>query len=295
MHMNTMKTRPNNKTYNSMKRIITLRAALMLAIAASTVLPMAAQDQLITFFAHRGSRYEFDENTLDAFQKCYDSGLRGYETDMRMTSDGEILITHDERLGRITPCNRKVEELTAAEIRKLRTNKGNKMMFLPELVDFLADKDSLYVEFEMKTQPESSYPAARLEEYCNKIYTAIMASKPASSTYVFTSKDTRALKMMQKLYPGIDLLYIMDEPVSEQSIIKAIDMGVKRIGCRMEGTSKKAVQLAKKAGLIVALWPGPDENAFMLGAYLGADAMCCDRAVQVKKFLDEKALWIRYK
>jgi glycerophosphoryl diester phosphodiesterase len=33
----------------------------------------------------------------------------------------------------------------------------------------------------------------------------------------------------------------------------------------------------------------------MLGAYLGADFMCTDIPVQVKKFLAEKAPWIKVK
>ena len=66
-------------------------------------------------------------------------------------------------------------------------------------------------------------------------------------------------------------------------------------GCRIEGTSKAMVDLAHKAGLYVSLWPGQSPEEFMRGAYLGADALNSDRAVEVKNWLDKNAPWIKYK
>ncbi|HCH41277.1 MAG TPA: glycerophosphodiester phosphodiesterase, partial [Alistipes obesi] len=214
---------------------------------------------------------------------------------IRMTRDGELVISHDETLARLTPCKRVVETMTADEIRKVKTNQGNDLIFLPELVDFFADKDNVYIEFEMKTKPVESYPEERLREYCEKVYNTVMAKKPANSLYLFTSSDKRALKMMRSLHPDVDLLLIISKPICEETILEAIDMGIKRLGCRIEGTSKAMVDLAHKAGLYVSLWPGQSPEEFMRGAYLGADALNSDRAVEVKNWLDKNAPWIKYK
>lgn len=72
-------------------------------------------------------------------------------------------------------------------------------------------------------------------------------------------------------------------------------MGIKRIGCNMNGTTRSAVKKAKEAGLSVSLWPSRTPEDIMLGVYLGAEFLCCDRAIEVKKFLDEKATWVKYK
>ena len=176
------------------------------ALALTGAAEVLAQEQVIQLFAHRGSRFEYDENTLPAFKASYDAGLRGFETDIRMTRDGELVISHDETLARLTPCKRVVETMTADEIRKVKTNQGNDLIFLPELVDFFADKDNVYIEFEMKTKPVESYPEERLREYCEKVYNTVMAKKPANSLYLFTSSDKRALKMMRSLHPDVDLL-----------------------------------------------------------------------------------------
>ena len=109
--------------------------------------------------AHRGGRAEFDENTLSAFQVAYARGLRGFETDVRMCRDGALVIMHDETIDRTTLGKGAVEDLTEAELRQVRTRKGNPILFLDELVAFLADKQGLYIEFEMKTN-SARYPAA---------------------------------------------------------------------------------------------------------------------------------------
>lgn len=268
---------------------------IMSLAAAAMSLTAMAQSQTVQFFAHRASRFEFDENTLPAFKACYDLDIRGFETDIRMAKDGRLVVNHDETFARLTDCTNTVESMNSEDIQKITTFQGNKILFLDELVDFLADKDGVYVEFEMKTKPESSYPEDRLREYCDKLYKTVMTKKPEHSTYLFTSSDRRALNMMKKLHPDADLLIIFSKPVCDETIQMAEAMGIRRIGCQMNGTTRSMVRKAKEAGLYVSLWPSRTPEDIMLGVYLGAEFLCCDRAVEVKKFLDEKAPFVRYK
>ncbi len=254
-----------------------------------------AQTQEIRCFSHRGGRMEHDENTMQAFKASYDAGYRGFEVDIRMTSDGELVVTHDSTLDRTTNGTGTVELTTAAEIRKLRTKKGNEILFIDELLDFLKDIDGLYVEFELKTSPVKLYPEDRLQKYCDKLYKAVMKSRPADAEYVFTSSDYRGLRYLQQKYPGVDLLMISSKPCNDETIDLALALGIKRIGCTMDGTSRKAVKKAHDKGLTVSLWPGQSTADFMLGAYLGADFMCTDIPIEVKNFLAEKAPWIKVK
>ena len=274
-----------------MKRVF-FAFSLLLAMAT---MDGVAQEQQIRCFSHRGGRMEHDENTMEAFQASYKAGYRGFEVDIRMTSDGELVVTHDSTLDRTTNGTGTVEKTTAADIRKLRTKKGNKLIFIDELLAFLKDIDGLYVEFELKTSPKELYPEARLQEYCDKLYNAVMASRPADAEYVFTSSDYRGLRYLQQKYPGVDLLMISSKPCNDETIDLALALGITRIGCTMDGTSRKAVKKAHEKGLTVSLWPGYTPEDFMLGAYLGADFMCTDIPVQVKKFLAEKAPWIKVK
>jgi glycerophosphoryl diester phosphodiesterase len=52
---------------------------------------------------HRGHHAAFPENTLDAFQAAVDIGADGVETDLRMTSDGQLVLFHDRVLANGQP------------------------------------------------------------------------------------------------------------------------------------------------------------------------------------------------
>jgi glycerophosphoryl diester phosphodiesterase len=238
---------------------------------------------------------EHDENTMQAFVASNKAGYNGFETDVRMTKDGQLVITHDSNLERTTNGSGAVEEKTANEIRQLSTKKGNKMIFIDELMDFLKDKKGLYVEFEMKTNPTSLYPEEKLPEYCDKLYKAVMKDKPADAMFVFTSSDYRALKYMQTHYPDADLLLITSKPCDDETIALCKTVGINRLGATMNGTSRAAVQKAHKEGLIVSLWPGQSAADFMLGAYLGCDYMCTDIPIELKGWIEKNAPELKVK
>lgn len=268
-----------------MKRLFILAVALFFGVAAE-----AQEAREVQHFAHRASRHEFDENTLDAFKKTYAKGIRGYETDIRMTGDGELVISHDETLSRLTPSDGNVEEMTRKEISKVRTDKGNKILFVDELAKWLSKHDGIYVEWEMKS---GAYDDDKLREYCDKLYSIAMKNKPANSTYLFTSFDKRSLRMMRELHPEADLMLIIGKPLSEDCINQALEMDIKRLACNMGGTSRDMVNKAKQAGLIVSLWPGQSIEDFQLGVALGADALCCDKAVEVMEFAKKNMKWVK--
>jgi glycerophosphoryl diester phosphodiesterase len=52
-------------------------------------------------FGHRGSSGTHPENTIASFQAAVDAGARYLETDVHMTRDGEIVVSHDDDLERM--------------------------------------------------------------------------------------------------------------------------------------------------------------------------------------------------
>lgn len=243
------------------------------------------QNRTVQLFAHRGGVLEFDENTLSAFKGSYNKGLRGFETDVRLTKDGELVIFHDASLERLTGQKGIVEEMTSTQLRAIKTKKGNPILFLDELLDFLSDKEGIYLELEMKTD-EKAYPQEKLEKYCDKLYKVASAKKPASSTYLFTSFDKRPLRYIKATYPDADMLFITSRPCSEETVSETLELGLKRLGCNLDGTSRAAVKSAHKAGILVSCWPGKSVEDFQLGVALGCDFLCSDVPVAVKQWAD---------
>ena len=248
----------------------------------------------VQFFAHRGSRFEYDENTMLAFREAYARGARGFETDVRMTGSGDLILSHDESLYRTCGVDKQTEDLTTEECLKIKTKSGNDLALCQELADFLADKPNMYVEWEIKTIPEL-YTEAKLEELCEKLWNMTMPQKPASSLYLFTSFDKRALKIMKRLHPEAEMMLLKSKPASPEILMEAYNMGIMRVGCKMDGTHRSTIRLGHKLGMIVSLWPGNNKEDFFLGAALGCDAMCCDRFFEVAEWAEKNLPFVKIK
>ncbi len=276
------------------RKTLSYLVMILISVASLLLQQAHAQDKAVQLFAHRAGAHEQDENTLQAFQKTYDQGLRGFETDIRMTKDGELVIFHDASLERMTGLQGIVEEMTAAELRNVKTKKGNPLLFLDELLIFLEDKPGVYLELEMKTNPKA-YPQELLEEYCDKLYKAATAKKPETSTYLFTSFDKRPLQYIKATYPDADMLFITSSPLTKEVMQETLDLGINRVGCNLGGTSRKMVQEAQEAGILVSLWPGHSVNDFLLGVYLGSDYLCSDVPVEVLQYMNKNMPWVNLK
>lgn len=67
-------------------------------------------------FAHRGASSRAPENTLEAFRLAILSGAGGLELDVHMTSDGRIVVIHDDSVDRITEGTGLVRRMTLHEV-----------------------------------------------------------------------------------------------------------------------------------------------------------------------------------
>ena len=95
---------------------------------------------------HRGARAYEPENTLRSFAKAIELGVNAIEFDARKTKDNEIVVIHDETVDRTTNGRVLVRELTLAEIKRLVTDKGEKVPTLEEALDFLDRKVKILIE-----------------------------------------------------------------------------------------------------------------------------------------------------
>lgn len=270
-----------------MKHLFPLFLGVCLALGAT------ANAQTIRTFAHRGGRLERDENTLAAFTEAWNGGYHGFETDIRMSKDGVLYVCHDNTLDRTTTGTGILEEKLSAELDTLHTKKGNAFLRFDDLVRFLDGKDSLYVEFEMKTTPASAYPQERLEVYLEKLYQGVSSIRTQGSTLLFTSFDLRGLLWLQQHHPDAEVMPIFGNALNDDNLAVAKALGVKRIACTVDGTSRAAVAKAHKAGMQVSLWPCQKPEDFMLAIYLGSDLMCNDIPFALRDWMNAHAPWVK--
>ncbi|EGL81656.1 glycerophosphoryl diester phosphodiesterase [Caldalkalibacillus thermarum TA2.A1] len=96
--------------------------------------------------AHRGSSQLAPENTLPAIKQALRDRIEAIEIDVQMTKDGQVIVFHDEWLGRTTNGNGFVYDTLYAEIRRLDAGKwfhprftGTHVPLLAEVLKLLKD------------------------------------------------------------------------------------------------------------------------------------------------------------
>jgi glycerophosphoryl diester phosphodiesterase len=67
-------------------------------------------------FGHRGSAGTHPENTLESFRAAVALGVQYLEFDIHMTRDGEVVVSHDDRLERNCGRTGVIREMTYAEL-----------------------------------------------------------------------------------------------------------------------------------------------------------------------------------
>ncbi|OJD11763.1 hypothetical protein ACJ73_09476, partial [Blastomyces percursus] len=86
--------------------------------------------------AHRGSKAKFPENTMSAFIHAIGAGAQVIETDLHLSRDGEIVLSHDATLQRCFGVEKRVIDCDWQYLSSLRTIR-EPFEPMPRLVDLL--------------------------------------------------------------------------------------------------------------------------------------------------------------
>src|SRR5699024_12853384 len=70
-------------------------------------------------YAHRGAMGTHPENTMLAFKEAVDAGVDGLEVDVHMTTDGHLVVIHDEYVEEKTDGCGMIKDMTLEEVRDL--------------------------------------------------------------------------------------------------------------------------------------------------------------------------------
>lgn len=74
--------------------------------------------------AHRGLAGLYPENTMISFEKAMEFAPDMLETDVQLSSDGEVMVMHDESLERTTGVKAFLKDMTFDELRQLNAAAG---------------------------------------------------------------------------------------------------------------------------------------------------------------------------
>ena len=86
---------------------------------------------------HRGAKGYEPENTLAAFEKAIELDADGIELDVHLSSDGQLIVIHDETIDRTTNGKGFVNELSLKELKTFSIENNQKIPTLIEVLDLV--------------------------------------------------------------------------------------------------------------------------------------------------------------
>jgi glycerophosphoryl diester phosphodiesterase len=158
---------------------------------------MAADFPTPVWISHRGGRSHCPENTLAAFRGAVRQGFAVLETDLRISRDGHIVLSHDPTLLRLCGDRRRIHDLSRAELLRIPLPGGSRLLFFDE---FIADFSGIRWVFDVKPEhgPETLQALSRWAA-------ANRATDLVRAGATFLVWQPRHQRMLHRLFPGAAL------------------------------------------------------------------------------------------
>ncbi|CAK7224339.1 hypothetical protein SBRCBS47491_005515 [Sporothrix bragantina] len=184
------------------------------AMASSSPLPSLAAAasgpqkgvRLPQNIAHRGFRAKFPENSMAAFRGALESSAVALETDVHLTKDKVVVLSHDATLKRCFGRAEKIADCEWSFIEPLRTTKDPNvpMARLTDLLAFLSEpgRENVWVLLDIKRDDDPEELVTRMAE------TILAAPGDWSQRIVLGCWEAKYMRHCQDKLPGFPIAYI---------------------------------------------------------------------------------------
>lgn len=194
--------------------------------------------------AHRGAKAYEPENTLQAFQKALDLNSDGIELDVHLSSDGHIIVIHDETIDRTTNGKGLVNDFTLAELKSFLIDEKYQIPTLNEVFDLVNKKCLINIELKgLETAPKV---VALIEEY-------IAEKGWKYENFIISSFDWNMLEETANLNPNIPIGVLTEEDINT-ALAFAEKIKAKAIHPDFQLLNPDNVNEIHKKGFLVLPW-----------------------------------------
>lgn len=216
---------------------------------------------------HRGASGYAPENTFAAFDLARQMGADGVETDVRLTSDGVLVLLHDETVDRTTDGSGAVADLEWAAIQHLDAGSWYGREFagqrVPKLADFL---DRYLGAFGLCLEIKAMETVDPLLEL---LYARGAASEP---TLMIISFIWDAVERVHCALPSLAVGYLV-VGFPEETIHVVADSGLNAICPQASELTPERVARAHRRGIQVGVWGVATREDLQAVRASGADSL----------------------
>lgn len=224
--------------------------------------------------AHRGGGVLAPENTMAALRKGFAMGFRGVEFDVMATRDDELILMHDDVLGRTVEGNGSVGDLNLSDLMAMDAGRWFSAEYASEPVPSFAQaaeyclSSGIFMNVEIKPVPGQEVKTAELvAQFCKRL--------PAGSV-LLSSFSLDALRFVKQLAPAVPRAWLVKSVPDEWSqILAMLDSTTLHAQTKTLDASVVAALKAEDINLLAYTVNDLSQARALLA--MGVDAICTDR------------------
>jgi len=224
--------------------------------------------------AHRGASGHAPENTLAAFRLALEMGAKALEFDVHQTSDGELVVIHDDDFKRVARRKDKVGALSLGEIQAIDVGSwmgngfgGERAPTLAQVYDLAQGRAEFHLEIK---HGSSVYPGIEARVL------AFLERRRALAQTLISSFDHRALFSVRGLEPRARIGYLLGLTPMPKAWREIEWMRAESLNISQRQASVPRVRAAHDRGLKVLVYTVTKQQELDRLARLGVDGAFCN-------------------
>lgn len=251
-------------------------ALLIILITAVTVM-YSQFDQFfpletnVRIIAHRAGGNEGRENTLSGLETAWNAGAYGSEIDIQRTKDGYYVLNHDGTFKRVAGDNRRPEEMTLREVKRLSVD-GEPVPTFEEMLISSRGRMVLFTELKGNTADKQMADDAvklikqyRMEDEC-----------------VLISLKYDVIDYIETAYPEMQTGFL-----TFASFGKTAELNCDYIGLEEESATSDAIKAIHDEGKKVLVWTANEAGSQKHFLCTEADGIITDNVSQAVRLATE--------
>jgi glycerophosphoryl diester phosphodiesterase len=229
--------------------------------------------------AHRGNSGFAPENTLVAIRQGADLGADLTEIDVRRTSDGHLVLLHDDTVDRTTNGTGPVCEITLADVRALDAGSWKGPEFAGERIPTLGETLALCRQLAMPLMVEIKQDGIAAD-----VVSAIEAAGTVENTIVISfSFDTVAeARRLNAAIPCGWLTGQVDPGTIDAMISRCLRANIMILSAHYSALTPEVVRRLRIRGITVYAWTIDDPETFGHYADMGVDVIASNRPGEMR-------------
>lgn len=218
-------------------------------------------------YAHRGSSEAHPENTVEAFRSALEEGADGIETDLRLTSDGVIVLAHDARVRGTDGVKRAIELERFETLRAASPSGGRGLPTLEELVEVADGKAGVNLEIKDPAVVPLLGP--------------FLARIPGA---LITSFDFDAVKEAHRLYPEVPAGMVVERWNGARER-EAFTEGFSALSLKGSHFRPEILAGCRDRGMKLNIWVVNEPSDARRALAAGVDGIFTDRPGEIRRAL----------